>query len=587
MLTEGAARANGGGSDDRVTDVATPDVETISNETVNRSFGLVELAAAAIVMSAIVAFAPVSLSSWWVPRMTITLLTLPLGIWLLVRLVIGANRSAVIAIAYVLWAAFTSLLSTAPGVGILGVVDRPSSVLFMCSAAGAWAIGRNLNRQGRAALPWFVVGCAGVSALVALLQLFAQPTGLALGLHRGRPPGLAAFAPYFGAHAAASASFFAYRVYKYRSGMGLAGFVVSSFFVALSGSRVALLATVIVSAVAWARSRRATAGGLIPIVIVTSVAASVLSEVFGSGQSAVDRLGGEGIGDRLQVWSFGLRGWLEHPIQGWGVGQFRPATQAQFPDRWVERFPSDIDGVWRDAHNILVEHLVGVGIVGLALLIWFVVAEARRASGPCAWMCGAIALGWLVEAYGPQTYALAALLLGAASGPAARGRELGMNRRADWVAAAVGVSLATSFVLATASVSRPLESPRRDDLSGVEIWFRFDPRVDEAMAARNFNLVRHTGDDPSRVGLLWLQRAAEDEPGFTHWWTLVGLWSLRIDDLEGAAAAAARGLDLQPNHPLSMQIMEFVATESGDERLAVDLRERLCRVGIGDACDDR
>lgn len=68
--------------------------------------------------------------------------------------------------------------------------------------------------------------------------------------------------------------------------------------------------------------------------------------------------------DRLLVWSIGLKGWKEKPWLGWGPENFNVVFTKYFDSRI---FVSEIYGsdIWYDrAHNIIVDNLVSVGLLG-------------------------------------------------------------------------------------------------------------------------------------------------------------------------------------------------------------------------------
>lgn len=68
--------------------------------------------------------------------------------------------------------------------------------------------------------------------------------------------------------------------------------------------------------------------------------------------------------DRLLVWNIGLKGWKERPWLGWGPENFNIVFTRHFDSRI---FVSEIYGadIWYDrAHNIMVDNLVSVGLLG-------------------------------------------------------------------------------------------------------------------------------------------------------------------------------------------------------------------------------
>ncbi|MDP9341261.1 MAG: O-antigen ligase family protein [Actinomycetota bacterium] len=79
---------------------------------------------------------------------------------------------------------------------------------------------------------------------------------------------------------------------------------------------------------------------------------------------------------RLQYWKAGYEMWLDHPIDGVGIGQYNYELPNYAP---FTLSPKDLDN---GAHNIYVAVLAETGLVGLLLYLWLVVASysaVRRA----------------------------------------------------------------------------------------------------------------------------------------------------------------------------------------------------------------
>lgn len=75
--------------------------------------------------------------------------------------------------------------------------------------------------------------------------------------------------------------------------------------------------------------------------------------------------------DRTLVWSIGIRAWEERPYLGWGPENFDIAFTKYFDPRLFIREVYGMD-VWFDrAHNVIVETLLSVGVVGLVIYILF------------------------------------------------------------------------------------------------------------------------------------------------------------------------------------------------------------------------
>src|SRR5665647_832125 len=70
---------------------------------------------------------------------------------------------------------------------------------------------------------------------------------------------------------------------------------------------------------------------------------------------------------RTVIWLTGLRGWLAHPITGWGPDGFGRAFQSAVGADWY----AIVDGLQtaENAHNLLIQTLVTLGIPGLVLTL--------------------------------------------------------------------------------------------------------------------------------------------------------------------------------------------------------------------------
>lgn len=541
-----------------------------------------DLAGFGLAVALVVAFLPDANNPWWVPRMAAMLMTIPVGVVVLGHLVWRRDRAAIAAAALVIWATIVALLSGAPVVALIGALGRHSSALILLGVIAAWSVGRVMSPEARIVLGWAIACAVVMSASLALIQLFAKSTSPLGGLDYGRPTGLAGTPIYFGAHASAVAAFFAHRAAQRRSFVSFAGYFVSVFFCALSGSRIALLSALLVTIliIAWHHCLALLA--LPPLAVASAFFAGLVHRLSATGQSASERLAAGGVGDRLELWSFGLRAWAEKPLTGRGLGNFRSASQRWYSDEWVTKNPSD--GGWWDAHNYVVETMVGLGVIGLALVTLFLVLTVRCAGGPLVWMAGAIAIGWLVEPAGIQTYGLAALLLGA-SAPTLPGqvpKSKAFRSGAMFGLLGVGFGLAAGFLLADDALGGRADRSSTEEFSGLLAIYRYDPVAANMLSTASGG--RLAGDGTG-TALVWANRAAEREPDVAVWWGLLGLRRLQAGDLAGAKRAAQRGLELQPNHPNSLQIVQIVAQRTGDDSLAEEIEARLCSIGSA-GCDD-
>jgi hypothetical protein len=273
---------------------------------------------------------------------------------------------------------------------------------------------------------------------------------------------------------------------------------------------------------------------------------------------------------------------VDRPITGYGLGRYRPAVQEHFTPRFVrEQGFDDISLAWFESHNMVMQILVGLGVVGLALSIAFLVIAFRQARGPLAWAAACIALCWMLQPAGYQTFQLAALLLGA-SVPRVSGELFvsSSHRRAGWALASVAslllagwlaiadLTLKSAYEMSTAEATRTAVrwSPRDPTVIGDAASVLFDPR-DPALARKD-------------LVLELTARSAEIEPDFPYWWVRLGTRQLLYDDPAGARVSLQRALALQPYHPLALQLLATIALREGDDELLSMVSPRLEAVGL-------
>ena len=537
-----------------------------------------DFAGCLVVLALVMGYLPTTGLSWDTPRVAALVGVLPVGAYFVVRLMLARDRAAVLATVALLWMALGSLLSESPGVSLKGAVGRWSNVLVYAAVVGLWAVGRAMTNKGRHTLAWAVAGAGAISAIFAIVQIVTRPTVFDMALEQNRPVGLAGNPIMFGAQMAAIAAFMAFVHCKRTSFWPLAGFAFFATAAALSGSRVALGAVLVI--VVWALHARDVrrAAFLVPAVLVAALIGTAIHRLANTGQSAGERIGTSGVRDRLDLWSFALRAWREHPVLGWGLGRFRPATQGYYSDSWAGRFDDELTGAWMDAHNVVVEHLVTTGIIGVVLIATFVCVAVRGASGYGLWMASAIAIGWMLEPAALPTLGLAAWLLGAAAPRVGTLSTEGSTSKTRVLLGVLGFALAGSYVANMAYVDRWL-SPDANETSmpWFAPWLKADPIVSSS-AASTHTLIDNTDPDVERFVLVWAERTVDQEPDFPRWRAQLASKRLSAGDLKGAQLSAEEGLALQANHPRSLEILQIVALRLRDRELFDVTTARLCRL---------
>jgi O-antigen ligase len=123
------------------------------------------------------------------------------------------------------------------------------------------------------------------------------------------------------------------------------------------------------------RRRKLVFGGLAVAVIAATVVAVVFarSGLAGSSTTLSSWLAQVSNG-RTVIWLTGLRAWLEHPIAGWGPGGFVRAFESAVGADWYAVAP--VGGTIDDAHSLIIQAFVTLGIPGLLLMMWALVKTA-------------------------------------------------------------------------------------------------------------------------------------------------------------------------------------------------------------------
>lgn len=143
----------------------------------------------------------------------------------------------------------------------------------------------------------------------------------------------------------------------------------------LSGSREGLTALLVIAGYYLWRSRYRLRLA-VAMVVVFLTAATVQTSVFLRFSTAL-QTGGSG---RTSIWAVAIEAAKHRFLLGYGIGNFTEAFN-MFYLGVHQPYPYGWDG---PAHNLVLHYLVELGIVGVALIAWFFVAQFRslRAIGP-------------------------------------------------------------------------------------------------------------------------------------------------------------------------------------------------------------
>ncbi len=148
--------------------------------------------------------------------------------------------------------------------------------------------------------------------------------------------------------------------------------------IVISLSREAMLGCVAIAVVIvmMSRKRIVALALLIPTLVVVPLVIPAIGERIATAAST----GGAG---RTSIWTVDLHAWAMHPVFGWGAGS---AVEA-YSRNLLRVGPRTFEGWDRPPHNVPLETLVDMGVIGLVLVVamfWLVyrmLRTARRGEG--------------------------------------------------------------------------------------------------------------------------------------------------------------------------------------------------------------
>jgi O-antigen ligase len=539
----------------------------------------------------------------YTPRMVLLLVAALPGVVALVRLARRRDRAAIAACVLAVWILVAAFFSGAPRLALGGVFGRESSALIAIAALGLWALGRELSDAGSRLLVSVLLAALAMSALVGFFQILLSIDTGVFARTAERASGLTTNPVYFGSLMGGAAALAATRWrqrHRPQLMLGLVG--IFAFAVNLSGSRVALGATVLVLAYITARVgwRR---GWQLPLVYLagTLVSVAFVSAIGDGGQGAAARVASGESSGRLDVWRYGWSAFSERPAFGWGLGRFRAAIQEHLSADFVrEHAPNDRVPIIFDAHNIVVELAVALGVVGLVLAGVFAWYAGRRASGALAAFVVVIAVTWFLQPAALSTLPVAMIALGAsrreitgaANGEVTSSPAVGSadsptpvpSSRISAIALALGVVVALWLAMADIRLNAAFDARDARRIDAAAAWFPADPVISDIVAQAWF--VEEEFDQTLRPNVLeWSNRTTDVEADRAYWWARLASRQLTFGDLDGAKASLDEALERQPWHSLSWALMEFYATRADDPALQAEAHSRLCQLGAETDCD--
>lgn len=539
----------------------------------------------------LVADLPELSSGVWAPKYAVLMVVGALGLPALVARAWGygtvpAGRSGVwaarLALAFVAWATVATIASAAPWFAAVGPYDQGTGLIFWAAAAGCFGLGTTLGPADRRWVEGAFLTGALVNAGIAILQVWHDLTPVGILSYNGLPTGLFGNPAFLGPVLAA-AMVLAWRrmaedPLRWGIGVGVLG-------VALGVCTERLPALSVVVAAVWLLmsswrapaqgSRRRAATFVVVVVGSLAVGSAVGRRQLGAGNGVVSHFAAsntnETFGQRLDIWRAGLVAVAHHPWFGAGPGGTQAATQ---PLLSLAEARSLGSSVFLDAHDLLVEVAVTVGVIGLVLLLcWLATALVGR-RGTMVVAAVVLLVSELAEPLNVVLVPMALLLIagaprraGGAGEPATAGdaatADVGPGRARGlprWVRAATVVVGALSLVPALALAVGDIEIDR----GYTQLSLAENPAA--LTSARTAERLLFPWPDPATLlakvyyddsldfepgakaaTIRWSQVAADRDPGNSGLWVLLANYQLENLDLAGARASAAHAVTDAPD----------------------------------------
>lgn len=563
---------------DREFGVPEPECDRVVAFGLSRNALIVTIAVVAITCGQL----PLVMYVRWTLRFAALMLVLPLGsiaLWRLVRL---RDRPAISGLAFVVIGALSTAISGGGLRPLVGGALVDSTPLIYGSTLALWALGRLLSDRDRRAVELVLIATLAINVAVGLIQVLASVEGGTMNVSQGRASGLLANAVYFGSAVTGALGWAAWRSLRAGRRHDL---VLTAWFalgVGLSGSRVALLASVVGvvgCAVAVGMKRLPHTAAALCVGLGAAWAAGERS----ARRTTISRLATSGSDGRTEIWSYGFEAFRDRPLFGWGMGRFRVAVQGRFSEEFTRRLAAD-DTVqsWTDPHNVLVMVVVTTGIIGAIVVAAFGWQAVRTSQGPLRAFAVFTALTWSAQPASMHSLPLAVLALGL-SAPVV---TLGMPKRSvrtDQIAVVVGFALLALVTVPSVVMRRAVAESDPDVAEQVAPWFVGDPVTADLVSNLFIARSGRTDADVERA-LVWSQRAIDAEPSNPRWHAGDALRAIVADDRDRARSSTRRALDLQPTHVAALEAQFLLAVIEGDPQVD-SAKAQLCAVDA-DRCAD-
>lgn len=546
-----------------------------------------------------VAYLPNIYDYYRVPRIALLAILLGPGLVVLVAQAVKRDLAAIAGVAFLVWMTLATVLADEPRNALWGVFSDASLYALACYLA-IWALGRELSPRGRHYLPIALIAGASITALAGFAEAVGDinsivPTGFpdrAAGL-TGNPVILG------GAMVGAIALVVGYldtwdKAKRRRPDeLPYRWLLLLAFFVAvlnLSGSRIGLIAGLLIAIIMVVRLRMtlAVAAGIaIAVGLVVSLAAGGAAG-GGSGVGTARAGDSGGITPRIEAWKAGVTGFADKPLTGWGPGRYQAAASPHL----TERFPQTegINKVFTAAHNVLIEMLIGGGVIGFVLFAVFVVLAGMNARGGMAWAALGIFATLLLQPMSVMTVPVAMVALGAADANSLRVRVkpkvpmlVGMG-----VLGCAGVIFGFLLVLSDHRLGQAIKMLDVDQVEDAQ-QLRFTTseflgvKTDVAIKRANASGL---DADKQRAMAIAHETAAFDSyyPG---WWNFVGATEADWGDMNVAKAAFAKALERFPWSEAGLTGQLIVAQRMSDQATFDEADRKLCLINSPNCSTNR
>lgn len=511
------------------------------------------------------------------------------------RRIPGLARPVAVALGAGLTVAFLAMLvSAAPWQAVLGRAPRFEGLpvlggYALCLLAGARALHPDALVHTRKPLEDVLAGAICAAALVSLVELAGWQM---LAVDMSRSGGLLGNATALGLAGALLAPLLAQAAATRRTPLAVAGAVAALVCVVVSGSRGALLGTVVALAVlAWGvpALRRIVGGGLAALAVAALALPSTRERLLG-----LSPWSGQTVRGRWELWHQAVGVVADHPVLGVGPSGFAEAAIPHRTAAFYQRF--GVDAPADSPHNLVLQVAVAGGVLGLiaacALAVVVVrqsarIVRAEPADGlRWALVAGltAYAIGLLTHFTTPNLTPLAAFLLGGLC-LTPRGEPAERPGRYADTARTAAVSLAAALAL-FGFVSSLAEIPLRSatvhvlagDLDAAQASYDeaaqlrpWDPSIPAAALRAYLAAGRarpETAEATAVMAGLWVRDVdRRDESARSD---LID-WESQYGDAKAALVLARTALRTDPHNPLRMLQTGILLAEAGEHDAAEQL----------------